>query len=104
MEARRQAAISRAHPAGVAVARRGPAASGPRPDRVLARSLPAARHPMPARSAERGVTPAPRPAMLPAAALGTRLRPVTETILKPPVDINARALIAHAPDRPSLAG
>ncbi|TMJ58458.1 MAG: nucleotidyltransferase family protein [Alphaproteobacteria bacterium] len=59
---------------------------------------------MPARSAERGVTAAPRSAMVLAAGLGTRLRPVTETIPKPLVEINGRALIDHAIDRLALAG
>jgi MurNAc alpha-1-phosphate uridylyltransferase len=42
--------------------------------------------------------------MVLAAGLGTRLRPVTETVPKPLVEINGRALIDHAIDRLALAG
>jgi MurNAc alpha-1-phosphate uridylyltransferase len=46
----------------------------------------------------------PRTAMVLAAGLGTRLRPVTETIPKPLIEINGRTLLDHAIDRLALAG
>jgi N-acetyl-alpha-D-muramate 1-phosphate uridylyltransferase len=46
----------------------------------------------------------PRSAMVLAAGLGTRLRPITDTVPKPLVEINGRPLIDHAIDRLVLAG
>ena len=42
--------------------------------------------------------------MVLAAGLGTRLRPVTETLPKPLIEINGRTLLDHAIDRLALAG
>jgi N-acetyl-alpha-D-muramate 1-phosphate uridylyltransferase len=47
---------------------------------------------------------APRTAMVLAAGLGTRLRPVTETIPKPLIEIKGRSLLNHAIDRLALVG
>jgi N-acetyl-alpha-D-muramate 1-phosphate uridylyltransferase len=49
------------------------------------------------------ITP-PRRAMVLAAGLGTRLRPVTDAMPKPLVELNGRTLLDHAIDRLALAG
>jgi len=46
----------------------------------------------------------PRTAMVLAAGLGTRLRPITDAVPKPLIQINGRTLLDHAIDRLSLAG
>jgi N-acetyl-alpha-D-muramate 1-phosphate uridylyltransferase len=46
----------------------------------------------------------PRRAMVLAAGLGTRLRPVTDTVPKPLVELNGRSLLDHAIDRLTAAG
>lgn len=46
----------------------------------------------------------PQRAMVLAAGLGTRLRPVTNTLPKPLVELNGRALLDHVLDRLALAG
>ena len=50
------------------------------------------------------MTAPPRSAMVLAAGLGTRLRPLTQTLPKALIEINGRALIDHAIDRLMLAG
>jgi N-acetyl-alpha-D-muramate 1-phosphate uridylyltransferase len=48
--------------------------------------------------------PPPRRAMVLAAGLGTRLRPVTDALPKPLIELNGRTLLDHAIDRLAGAG
>ncbi|MFZ3237660.1 MAG: nucleotidyltransferase family protein [Stellaceae bacterium] len=50
------------------------------------------------------MTAPPRHAMVLAAGLGTRLRPVTDTLPKPLVELNGRTILDHAIDRLASAG
>jgi MurNAc alpha-1-phosphate uridylyltransferase len=50
------------------------------------------------------MTAMPRSAMLLAAGLGTRLRPLSETLPKPLVEVDGRSLLDHALDRLAEAG
>jgi N-acetyl-alpha-D-muramate 1-phosphate uridylyltransferase len=50
------------------------------------------------------VTALARSAMVLAAGLGTRMRPVTEAVPKPLIEINGRALLDHTIDRLAMAG
>src|SRR5690348_7207314 len=70
----------------------------------MARLSLATRGPPRARRAGLGMISPPLSGMVLAAGLGARLRPVTETIPKPLVEINGRTLLDHAIDRLALVG
>jgi MurNAc alpha-1-phosphate uridylyltransferase len=50
------------------------------------------------------VSPAPKTAMILAAGRGTRMRPISDTVPKPLLEIEGRTLLDHAIDRLALAG
>src|SRR6516165_1848178 len=104
METRRQARLSRSYPANLAPARRRASPSGACSGRAVARPAPAVPGSVYSHAAAHCMIPPPRSGMVLAAGLGTRLRPVTETIPKPLIEINGRSLLNHAIDRLALVG
>ena len=104
LAARPQARLFDPYSAAVATGRARALPAGPGADQAVARPASAVRRPTRAGFAVRRVTAVPRSAMVLAAGLGTRLRPVTETLPKPLVRVNGRTLLDHVVDRLMLAG
>src|SRR5437588_10772203 len=103
MAARWEAAISRPHRAGLAAPRRGSARAGVAARRRLARPASAGSGADRAGS-ERGMIPVPTSGMVLAAGLGTRMRPISQTVPKPLIELGGQTLLDHAVDRLDLAG
>src|SRR6185437_1575654 len=101
--ARSSSALSPLRPAHLGFARSGTSPAGRRAAGYGTRPLdPARRSPQPA--GPRRMIATPRTAMLLAAGLATRMRPLTDRTAKPLLPLGGRALIDHALDRLAAAG
>ena len=97
-------AIPRAWPPHLAPARRGAGAPRRRPARRRDGPLDPAGPPRQPARPRRSDIHRPRTAMLLAAGLGPRMRPLTEHTAKPLLPLGGRALLDHALDRLAAAG